>query len=54
MMLEYLGHKKEGVAVESAVSAAIADNETTRDLGGEFSTEQVGQAISARLRGTKG
>jgi 3-isopropylmalate dehydrogenase len=50
MMLEYLGFKKASVAVEGAVRAAIEGNETTRDLGGELSTEQVGKAISARLR----
>lgn len=50
MMLEYLGHKPASIAVESAVSAAIQSNETTRDLGGELSTEQVGQAVIARLQ----
>ena len=50
MMLEYLGFKKASVAVENAVRASIEQNETTRDLGGELSTEQVGKAISARLR----
>jgi 3-isopropylmalate dehydrogenase len=50
MMLEYLGFKKASVAVENAVRASIEQNETTRDLGGDLSTEQVGKAISARLR----
>jgi 3-isopropylmalate dehydrogenase len=50
MMLEYLGFKKASVAVENAVRASIEQNETTRDLGGDLSTEQVGMAISARLR----
>jgi 3-isopropylmalate dehydrogenase len=49
MMLEYLGHKAASQAIESAVSEAIAHDETTRDLGGNLSTEQVGTAISQRI-----
>jgi 3-isopropylmalate dehydrogenase len=50
MMLEYLGNKKASEAIEKAVSEAILNNETTRDLGGSFSTEQVGTAICERVR----
>jgi 3-isopropylmalate dehydrogenase len=50
MMLEYLGNKKASEAIEKAVSEAILHNETTRDLGGSFSTEQVGTAICERVR----
>jgi 3-isopropylmalate dehydrogenase len=49
MMLEYLGHQKPSQAIEKAVSEAIFHDETTRDLGGELSTEQVGTAICKRL-----
>jgi 3-isopropylmalate dehydrogenase len=49
MMLEYLGFQNLSDEVEEAVRAAISANETTRDLGGEFSTEQAGAAIIARL-----
>src|SRR6185295_4195141 len=42
MMLEYLGHKEASLEVEKAVGEAIAQDETTRDLGGQLSTEQVG------------
>ncbi|HEY0430607.1 MAG TPA: isocitrate/isopropylmalate family dehydrogenase, partial [Pyrinomonadaceae bacterium] len=49
MMLEYLGHKQASQAIERAVVEAIANNETTRDLGGSLSTEQAGTAISERL-----
>ena len=49
MMLEYLGFQKLSVSVEEAVRAAVSANETTRDLGGELSTEQAGAAIIARL-----
>ncbi len=49
MMLEYLGFQKLSDEVEIAVRAAVSENETTRDLGGELSTEQAGAAIIARL-----
>ena len=49
MMLEYLGHKKASQAIEKAVSEAIANDETTRDLGGNLSTQQAGTAICDRL-----
>ncbi len=49
MMLEYLGFQKLSDEVEEAVRGAVSDNETTRDLGGELSTEQSGAAIIARL-----
>ena len=49
MMLEYLGFQKLSDEVELAVRSAVSANETTRDLGGELSTEQAGAAIIARL-----
>jgi 3-isopropylmalate dehydrogenase len=49
MMLEYLGFQKLSDEVEEAVRAAVSENETTRDLGGELSTEQAGAAIISRL-----
>src|SRR5215203_5520428 len=49
MMLEYLGFQNLSFEVEEAVRAAVSANETTRDLGGELSTEQAGMAITARL-----
>ena len=49
MMLEYLGFPKLSDDVELAVRSAVSANETTRDLGGELSTEQAGAAIIARL-----
>jgi 3-isopropylmalate dehydrogenase len=51
MMLEYLGHHEASLEVEKAVGEAIASDETTRDLGGKLSTEEVGTAICRRLRG---
>jgi 3-isopropylmalate dehydrogenase len=49
MMLEYLGQTKASKAIEKAVGEAISHDETTRDLGGNLSTEQVGTAICQRL-----
>ena len=50
MMLEYLGHAGEAQAIENAVVAAIAANETTKDLGGAFGTRAAGEAILKRLQ----
>jgi len=49
MMLEYLGYQTEGRMIEEAGRGAISADETTRDLGGTLSTEQVGAAIANRL-----
>jgi 3-isopropylmalate dehydrogenase len=49
MMLEYLGFQNLSKEIEEAVRSAISANETTRDLGGQLSTEQAGAAIIARL-----
>jgi len=49
MMLEYLGHNQASQAVQQAVSDAISQDETTRDLGGTLSTSQAGVAISSRI-----
>jgi len=49
MMLEYLGFQNLSKEIEEAVRTAISANETTRDLGGQLSTEQAGMAITARL-----
>jgi 3-isopropylmalate dehydrogenase len=49
MMLEYVGCKTASTAIEKAVRQSVANNETTRDLGGSFSTEEVGTAIAKRV-----
>ena len=49
MMLEYLGFHTLSDEIEEAVRGAVSANETTRDLGGELSTEQAAAAIIARL-----
>src|SRR4026208_2330092 len=50
MMLEYLGFQTLSNEIEDAVRSAISANETTRDLGGQLSTQEAGAAIIARLR----
>jgi 3-isopropylmalate dehydrogenase len=50
MMLEYLGHNEAARAVERAVTESVAARETTRDLGGELSTAEAGEAVRRRLR----
>lgn len=50
MMLEWLGFKEAGDAVEKAVGESIAAaNETTKDLGGSLSTSEAGEAIRKRI-----
>jgi 3-isopropylmalate dehydrogenase len=51
MMLEYLGFQTLSNEIEEAVRGAISANETTRDLGGQLSTERAGAAIIKRLEG---
>jgi len=50
MMLNYLGFPAESTQIEAAVSASIAANETTHDLGGKLSTQQAGSVIIERLK----
>ncbi|HVG18012.1 MAG TPA: 3-isopropylmalate dehydrogenase [Blastocatellia bacterium] len=54
MMLEYLGFDQASEAIETAVAGAIADKETTRDLGGTLSTEEAGEAIRQRVKQNSG
>ena len=49
MMLEYLGFPAQSREIEEAVRAAVSANETTKDLGGNLSTEEAGKAIVARV-----
>ena len=51
LMLEYLGHAEAAQAVEQAVKETIAEGETTRDLGGNLSTQQAGASVRGRIRG---
>jgi 3-isopropylmalate dehydrogenase len=53
MMLEYLGETRASEAIEAAVRSAVANDETTQDLGGSLSTEEVGAAICARMKSNR-
>ncbi|HUY73637.1 MAG TPA: isocitrate/isopropylmalate dehydrogenase family protein [Candidatus Dormibacteraeota bacterium] len=50
MMVRHLGHAEIAKAIESAVESAIRAGECTRDVGGNLSTGEVGDAIVKRLR----
>jgi tartrate dehydrogenase/decarboxylase/D-malate dehydrogenase len=50
MMLEHLGEKQAGHAVEQAIFRVLASsNVRTRDIGGKASTQDVGEAIAAEV-----
>ena len=49
LMLRQLGHDQAGSALEQAVEQAVRAGETTPDLGGTRSTDQVGDWICGRL-----
>jgi len=50
MMVRHLGVPEMANAIEGAVESAICARECTRDIGGELSTSQAGDAIVKRLR----
>src|SRR3989440_2401670 len=50
LMLEYLGRADAAEAIERAVQESVAAGETTRDLGGQLSTEQAGESIRGRIK----
>jgi len=49
MMLEHLGHADAAAAVMKAIEVVLRDGPRTRDIGGQASTQEVGQAIAAAL-----
>lgn len=53
MLLDHLGEREASNAVVGAVSDVLEEGEVrTYDLGGDSTTEEVGDAVAARLRGT--
>ena len=52
MLLAHLGFAAEAAAIEAAVIAAIRARECTRDIGGELSTAEAGDAVVKKLKGT--
>jgi tartrate dehydrogenase/decarboxylase/D-malate dehydrogenase len=49
-MLEWLGEKDAAEKVRKAVERVLLAKKTTPDLGGQLTTEQMGEAIVAELR----
>jgi 3-isopropylmalate dehydrogenase len=47
MMFESFGWTAEAQAIEAAVRAALHEQETTRDLGGELSTRELGDWLAS-------
>jgi 3-isopropylmalate dehydrogenase len=50
MMVRHLGHTDMAQAIEGAVESAIRAGECTRDIGGNLSTAECGDAVAKRLR----
>ena len=50
LMLETLGAKNEAKAIEAAVEASIAANQTTTDIGGSLGTREAGSWIAERIK----
>jgi len=50
MMVQHLGHHEMAEAIVGAVESAIRAGECTRDVGGNLSTSQAGDAVVKRLR----
>ena len=50
LMLETLGARDEANAIEAAVEAAIAEGQTTTDIGGPLGTREVGDWVAKRIK----
>ncbi len=49
MMLEHLGMTDAARRIEDAVIACVNEDKTTRDIGGNLGTREVGDAVTAKL-----
>ncbi|MHA2620362.1 MAG: 3-isopropylmalate dehydrogenase [bacterium JZ-2024 1] len=49
MLLEFLGYSDAAVAIEGSVRSAVGKRVLTRDLGGSFTTSQVGNFLVQEL-----
>ena len=49
LMLETLGAVDEAKAIERTIEAAVAQNQTTSDIGGSLGTREVGDWIAKRI-----
>ena len=52
MMLSQLGFDAEAGVIEEAVVAVVRARECTRDIGGELSTAEAGDAVEKHLKGS--
>jgi 3-isopropylmalate dehydrogenase len=50
MMVRHLGHADMSESIDGAVESAIRAGECTRDLGGNLSTGECGDAVAKRVR----
>jgi 3-isopropylmalate dehydrogenase len=49
LLLDTLGAREESKAIETAVSAAVQEGQTTTDIGGPLGTKESGDFISKRI-----
>ena len=49
LMLDFLGHRDAHDAIVKAIETVLVEGPRTRDLGGQASTTEMGQAIAQRL-----
>ena len=49
MMLDFLGRRDAHDAIVRAIETTLVDGPRTRDLGGQASTTEMGEAIAARV-----
>lgn len=49
MMLEHWGHKEAGSAVMHAIETVLREGPHTRDISGQASTQELGNAIAGAL-----
>ncbi|MGW9578866.1 hypothetical protein ACWGSW_23765 [Citrobacter freundii] len=50
-MLDFLGYPDASAAVVKAIETVLADGPRTRDMKGNASTAEVGDAIASLVRG---
>jgi len=51
LMLEHLGEAEAAAALMGALEAVCREGPRTRDIGGEATTREVGEAVAARVSG---
>lgn len=50
MLLAHFGHREAADAIETAASTVVKTGKVTRDLGGNLSTSQAGEAMREEIR----